>query len=60
MSAAKDQLELRSHGMNGSLVAPDWPALTLEELQPILRRYSLPEEGIQILSKSPRPFSAAS
>jgi Ser/Thr protein kinase RdoA (MazF antagonist) len=46
--------------MDGTLVAPDWPALTLEEIRPILREYLLPEDGIQILSTSPRPFSAAS
>jgi Ser/Thr protein kinase RdoA (MazF antagonist) len=49
-----------AHGLDGSLVAPDWPALTLSEVQAVLRHF--PEAGAaqRLLSVSPRPFSAAS
>jgi Ser/Thr protein kinase RdoA (MazF antagonist) len=45
--------------MDGSLVEPDWPALALDELRPLFARFSLLGEPAQILSVSPRPFSAA-
>jgi Ser/Thr protein kinase RdoA (MazF antagonist) len=45
--------------MDGSLVEPDWPALTLDELRPLFARFSSLGEPAQILSVSPRPFSAA-
>lgn len=48
------------HGMNGTLAAPDWPPLTLEEIAPVLREYSLDGDDLHMLSISPRPFSAAS
>jgi Ser/Thr protein kinase RdoA (MazF antagonist) len=49
----------KMHGMDGALVEHDWPPLTLEELRTVLREF--PEAGApeQILSVSPRPFSAA-
>jgi Ser/Thr protein kinase RdoA (MazF antagonist) len=54
----------KAHGMDGSLVAPDWPPLTLEEVRTLLRQFQLQFPGcdgpIEILSVSPRPFSAAS
>ncbi len=48
-----------SHGMDGSLVAPDWPPLTLAELRELLRRFPALGEPVEILTVSPRPFSAA-
>jgi Ser/Thr protein kinase RdoA (MazF antagonist) len=50
----------KSHGMDGTLVAPDWPPLTLQEVRALLRGFSDYGEPIEILSVSPRPFSAAS
>src|ERR1700722_18563173 len=49
----------QSHGMDGSLVEPDWPALNLAELRPILAKFPDLDEAIGIVSVSPRPFSAA-
>jgi Ser/Thr protein kinase RdoA (MazF antagonist) len=46
--------------MDGTLVAPDWPPLTLEEVRGLLRQFPGCDEPIEILSVSPRPFSAAS
>jgi Ser/Thr protein kinase RdoA (MazF antagonist) len=54
------------HGMSGEAVVPDWPALTDQELDELLRAY--PETGlgdtgsggdISVLWLSPRPLSAA-
>ena len=45
--------------MDGSLVEPDWPPLTLEEVRTLLARFAYASEPIRILSASPRPFSAA-
>ena len=54
------------HGMDGESVEPDWPALTDQELDELLRAY--PETGlgdtgiggdISVLWLSPRPLSAA-
>jgi len=45
--------------MDGSLVEADWPALTLEELRPVFAGFGLLGDPTQILSVSPRPFSAA-
>jgi hypothetical protein len=28
-----------AHGMDGTLVVPDWPPLTLEEVRPLLREF---------------------
>jgi Ser/Thr protein kinase RdoA (MazF antagonist) len=49
----------QSHGMDGSLVEPDWPALNLVELRSILARFPDLGEATHIVSVSPRPFSAA-
>jgi Ser/Thr protein kinase RdoA (MazF antagonist) len=49
----------KAHGMDGTLVAPDWPPLTLSELRKLLRHFPLLGEPARILSVSPRPFSAA-
>ena len=45
--------------MDGSLVDPDWPPLTLAELQPLLAQFPSLGEPIRIETVSPRPFSAA-
>jgi Ser/Thr protein kinase RdoA (MazF antagonist) len=50
----------RSHGLNGTLVEPDWPPLTLDEVRALLAEFPGCGEPIRILSVSPRPFSAAS
>ena len=60
MSATKSPEANKVHGMNGTLVAPDWAPLTLAEVHPVLREYSLDGVDVHLLSISPRPFSAAS
>lgn len=50
----------KAHGMDGRLVDADWRPLELAEVRALLRRYSGLGEPIEILSVSPRPFSAAS
>ncbi len=50
----------KAHGMDGSLVEPDWAPLTLAEVRALLTQFSDCVEPIEILSVSPRPFSAAS
>jgi Ser/Thr protein kinase RdoA (MazF antagonist) len=48
------------HGLEGNFVEPDWPNLTLEEVDQLLRKYPAAEKASAILTVSPRPFSAAS
>jgi Ser/Thr protein kinase RdoA (MazF antagonist) len=50
----------KAHGMNGTLVEADWPPLTLAEVRALLVDFPNCSEPIEILSVSPRPFSAAS
>jgi Ser/Thr protein kinase RdoA (MazF antagonist) len=50
----------KAHGMDGTLVEPDWPPLTLNEVRALLAQFTGCGEPIRILSFSPRPFSAAS
>jgi len=50
----------KAHGLDGTLVEPDWPALTLGEVRALLSLFPGCGEPIEILSVSPRPFSAAS
>jgi Ser/Thr protein kinase RdoA (MazF antagonist) len=50
----------KMHGLDGTLVEPDWPPLTLDEVRALLDRYPGCGEPRKILSVSPRPFSAAS
>jgi len=52
--------EVKAHGLEGNLVEPDWPALKLDELNGLLRRFPNAQKAERILSFSPRPFSAAS
>ncbi len=49
----------QSHGMDGSLVEPDWPALNLAELRALLAEFPNLGEPMHLVSVSPRPFSAA-
>jgi Ser/Thr protein kinase RdoA (MazF antagonist) len=49
-----------THGLDGKLVEPDWPPLTLPEVRALLSRYPGFSEPVEILTMSPRPFSAAS
>jgi Ser/Thr protein kinase RdoA (MazF antagonist) len=50
----------KTHGMDGTLVAPDWPPLTLADLRALFVHFPALGDPIEILSVSPRPFSAAS
>lgn len=50
----------KSHGLDGTLVDPDWPPLALDEFRKLLRRYPGCDGPIEIVSVSPRPLSAAS
>jgi Ser/Thr protein kinase RdoA (MazF antagonist) len=50
----------KAHGMDGTLVAPDWAPLKIQEVRALLRKFPECDEPIEILSLSPRPFSAAS
>lgn len=49
-----------AHGMDGSLVEPDWPSLSAEEVAGVLLQFDGFDGPVKILSVSPRPFSAAS
>ena len=49
-----------AHGLDGTLVAPDWPPLTHDEVRDVLRGYADLSDPVELLSVSPRPFSAAS
>ena len=48
-----------THGLDGTLVEPDWPPLTLDEVRGLLRYYSSLGKPTKLLSVSPRPLSAA-
>ena len=50
----------KAHGMDGTLVEPDWAPLAHEEVRALLARVPGCDEPVEILSVSPRPFSAAS
>jgi len=50
----------KAHGMNGTLVEPDWAPLTLAEVYLLLDQFPGLGDPIEILTVSPRPFSAAS
>ena len=51
---------IKAHGLDGTLVDPDWPPLNLSEVRALLRAFPDAGEPLKILSASPRPFSAAS
>jgi Ser/Thr protein kinase RdoA (MazF antagonist) len=50
---------VKSHGMDGTLVEPDWPPLTLDEARGLLAAFPCAGEPEAIVFASPRPFSAA-
>jgi len=45
--------------MDGTLVPPDWPPLTLDEARTLLAQFPALGQPERILTESPRPFSAA-
>jgi Ser/Thr protein kinase RdoA (MazF antagonist) len=51
--------EAIAHGLDGRLVEPDWPPLTMDEMRGLLRFYPSLGKPVRFLSVSPRPFSAA-
>jgi len=51
---------MKAHGMDGTLVAPDWAPLSLAEVRAVLARFPGLGAPIEVASTSPRPFSAAS
>jgi Ser/Thr protein kinase RdoA (MazF antagonist) len=51
---------VKTHGLDGKLVEPDWAPLTLDEVRALLRQFPACGEPIAIETVSPRPFSAAS
>ncbi len=51
---------VKAHGLDGTLIEPDWAPLTLDEVRALLRQFPECGEPVEILSVSPRPFSAAS
>jgi Ser/Thr protein kinase RdoA (MazF antagonist) len=51
---------VKAHGLDGTLVEPDWPPLTMNEVRALLLEFPDCGEPVEILSVSPRPFSAAS
>jgi Ser/Thr protein kinase RdoA (MazF antagonist) len=50
----------KTHGLDGTLVAPDWPPLQPSEVRTLLAAFPDAGDPIEILSCSPRPFSSAS
>jgi len=48
-----------THGMDGTLIPPDWPPLTLDEVRALLSQFPVLSEPTRIVTVSPRPFSAA-
>ena len=50
----------KAHGMDGTLVEPDWPPLTEGEVRAVLEQVAECEGPYAIETVSPRPFSAAS
>jgi Ser/Thr protein kinase RdoA (MazF antagonist) len=51
--------EVKAHGLDGRLVAPDWPPLTIAELCPLFEGYGQLGPPLGIRFHSPRPLSAA-
>ena len=50
---------IKAHGMDGTLVKPDWPPLRHDEISSLLRRFPALHGPVRIASRSPRPLSAA-
>jgi len=51
---------VKAHGLNGTLVEPDWPPLTDAEVARVLAEFPDLLEPFKVLSASPRPLSAGS
>jgi Ser/Thr protein kinase RdoA (MazF antagonist) len=49
-----------THGLDGTLVEPDWPPLILDEVRDLMRFYPSLGNPSGLLTVSPRPLSAAS
>ncbi|MGD0912543.1 MAG: phosphotransferase [Terracidiphilus sp.] len=49
----------KTHGMDGTLVAPDWAPLSPAELRALFTRFPALAGPIEIMTESPRPLSAA-
>ncbi len=49
----------KAHGMDGRLMNPDWAPLAMSEVRSLLKQFPNCGRPIEILSVSPRPFSAA-
>ncbi len=47
------------HGMQGDDVAPDWPPLSVAELQPVVAQYPALGPVRRVVWQSPRPFAAS-
>lgn len=52
--------EAKVHGLSGNWVTPDWPFLTDSEVARLLQRFPAAGGAARVLTRSPRPFSAAS
>ena len=50
---------VKAHGMDGTLVEPDWAPLTRDEVRAVLGEFPAFDGPAEILTASPRPFSAA-
>ncbi len=50
---------VKAHGLDGGLVEPDWPPLTLAEMRALFAGFPQLGEPVEIVFVSPRPFSAA-
>lgn len=51
--------EPKVHGLSGNWVKPDWPFLTDAEVARLLQRFPASGGAVRVLTRSPRPFSAA-
>lgn len=51
--------ETKAHGLDGSLVEPDWAPLGLDEIGSVLGHYAQLRGPFEIVNVSPRPLSAA-
>ena len=50
---------IKAHGMDGTLVKPDWPPLRHDEISSLLRHFPAFDGPVRFASRSPRPLSAA-
>jgi Ser/Thr protein kinase RdoA (MazF antagonist) len=50
----------KAHGLDGTLVEPDWSPLTVGEVRSVVAQFPGAGGAVDIVSISPRPFSAAS